>query len=91
MKELYDKVSIGSSKLVTKSYSTSFSMGISFLAARFRNPVYAIYGFVRLADEIVDTFHGFPKRQMLLELKEETNKAIERGISTNPIFEMLTI
>ncbi len=85
MKELYDKVSIGSSKLVTKSYSTSFSMGISFLAARFRNPVYAIYGFVRLADEIVDTFHGFPKRQMLLELKEETNKAIERGISTNPI------
>ncbi len=85
MKELYDKVSIGSSKLVTKSYSTSFSMGISFLATRFRNPVYAIYGFVRLADEIVDTFHGFPKRQMLLELKEETNKAIERGISTNPI------
>ncbi len=85
MKELYDKVSIGSSRLVTKSYSTSFSMGISFLAVRFRNPVYAIYGFVRLADEIVDTFHGFPKRQMLLELKEETNKAIERGISTNPI------
>jgi 15-cis-phytoene synthase len=85
MKELYDKVSIRSSKLVTKSYSTSFSMGIRFLAPRFRNPVYAIYGFVRLADEIVDTFHGFPKRQMLLELKEETNKAIERGISTNPI------
>jgi phytoene/squalene synthetase len=85
MKELYDKVSIRSSKLVTKSYSTSFSMGIRFLAPRFRNPIYAIYGFVRLADEIVDTFHGFPKRQMLLELKEETNKAIERGISTNPI------
>jgi phytoene/squalene synthetase len=60
-------------------------MGIRFLAPRFRNPIYAIYGFVRLADEIVDTFHGFPKRQMLLELKEETNKAIERGISTNPI------
>ncbi len=85
MKELYDKVSSKSSKLVTKSYSTSFSMGIRFLASRFRNPIYAIYGFVRLADEIVDTFHGFPKRQMLIELKEETNKAIERGISINPI------
>jgi phytoene/squalene synthetase len=85
MKELYDKVSSKSSKLVTQSYSTSFSMGIRFLAFRFRNPIYAIYGFVRLADEIVDTFHGFPKRQMLIELKEETNKAIERGISINPI------
>lgn len=85
MKSLFDNVSIKSSKLVTKSYSTSFSMGIRFLAPKFRNPIYSVYGFVRLADEIVDSFHGFPKRQMLAELKEETFKAIERGISTNPI------
>jgi len=85
MKDLFDNISIKSSKLVTQNYSTSFSMGIRFLATRFRNPIYAIYGFVRLADEIVDSFHGFPKRQMLAELKEETYKAIERGISTNPI------
>lgn len=85
MKALYDHISIKSSKLVTKSYSTSFSMGIRFLAPRFRNPIYAVYGFVRLADEIVDTFHGFPKRQMLEELREETFRAIDRGISTNPI------
>jgi phytoene/squalene synthetase len=71
--------------MLTKAYSTSFSLGIRFLATRFQNPIYAVYGFVRLADEIVDTFHGYPKAQMLAELKEETFKAIERGISTNPI------
>jgi phytoene/squalene synthetase len=60
-------------------------MGIRFLARRFQNPIYAIYGFVRIADEIVDTFHGYPKKEMLEELSQETFKAIERGISTNPI------
>lgn len=85
MKALFDKVSIKSSKSVTQAYSTSFSMGIRFLAGRFQNPIYAVYGFVRLADEIVDSFHGFPKAEMLEELRAETFKAIDRGISTNPI------
>jgi phytoene/squalene synthetase len=85
MKALFDKISIRSSRLVTKAYSTSFSLGISFLSKRFQDPIYAIYGFVRVADEIVDSFDGYPKRQMLEEFKEETYKAIERGISTNPI------
>ncbi|MDP3929801.1 MAG: phytoene/squalene synthase family protein [Bacteroidia bacterium] len=85
MKTLFDKISIRNSKMLTKAYSTSFSMGIQFLAPRFRNPIYAVYGFVRLADEIVDSFHGYPKAEMLAELKEETFKAIARGISTNPI------
>jgi phytoene/squalene synthetase len=85
MKALFDKVSIQNSKVLTQTYSTSFSMGIRFLARRFQNPIYAIYGFVRIADEIVDTFHGYPKKEMLDELSQETFKAIERGISTNPI------
>jgi phytoene/squalene synthetase len=85
MKSLFDKISIRSSRLVTKAYSTSFSLGISFLSKRFQDPIYAVYGFVRLADEIVDSFHGYPKRQLLEEFKEETFKAINRGISTNPI------
>ncbi|MCG9880739.1 MAG: phytoene/squalene synthase family protein [Bacteroidia bacterium] len=85
MKTLYDKISIRNSKMVTKAYSTSFSLGIRFLAKRFQNPIYAVYGFVRLADEIVDSFHGYPKAEMLAELKVETFRAIERGISTNPI------
>ena len=85
MKDLFDKISIRSSRLVTKSYSTSFSLGIRFLSKRFQDPIYAVYGFVRVADEIVDSFHGFPKRQLLEEFKEETHKAISRGISTNPI------
>jgi phytoene/squalene synthetase len=85
MKTIFDKISVGNSKMVTKAYSTSFSLGIRFLATRFQNPIYAVYGFVRLADEIVDSFHGYPKAEMLAEFKEETFKAIERGISTNPI------
>jgi phytoene/squalene synthetase len=85
MKSIFDKISIRNSKLVTQTYSTSFSMGIRFLSKRFQNPIYAVYGFVRLADEIVDSFHGFPKEELLHEFKIETYKSIERGISTNPI------
>lgn len=85
MKKIFDKISVRNSKMVTKAYSTSFSLGIRFLATRFQNPIYAVYGFVRLADEIVDSFHGYPKAEMLAEFKAETFKAIERGISTNPI------
>lgn len=85
MKALYDSVSLKSSRAVTRAYSTSFSLGIRFLAPRFRNPIHSIYGFVRLADEIVDSFHDFPKAEMLEELRRDTWQAIDRGISTNPI------
>ncbi len=85
MKEIYDKVSIRCSKITTTSYSTSFSMGIRFLHKSLRNPIYSIYGFVRFADEIVDTFHQYPKKELLDEFKQETHRAIERKISLNPI------
>jgi phytoene/squalene synthetase len=71
--------------MVTKAYSTSFSLGIRFLANKFHNPIYAVYGFVRFADEIVDSFHGYDKRTLLDEFKQDTYKAIEKGISLNPI------
>ncbi len=83
--ELFDKVSLRTSKLVTNQYSTSFSLGIRFLNKDFREPIYAIYGFVRFADEIVDTFHNHNKQVLLEEFKKETFLAIERGISLNPI------
>jgi 15-cis-phytoene synthase len=85
MKQLFDSVSRKTSKMVTKSYSTSFSMGIFFLAKRFRDPIYSVYGFVRLADEIVDSFHDFDKRQLLADFKKDTYKAIDQKISLNPI------
>jgi len=85
MKKLFDSVSAKSSKLVTNSYSTSFSLGIKFLGKSIRKPVYGIYGFVRLADEIVDSFHGYNKAGLLAEFKEDTIKAIDQGISLNPI------
>ncbi len=71
--------------MVTNSYSTSFSLGIRFLHKQFQNPIYGIYGFVRFADEIVDTFHDFDKKQLLDEFRLETYRAIERGISLNPV------
>jgi 15-cis-phytoene synthase len=85
MKPLFDNISRKSSKMVTKAYSTSFSMGIKFLAKRFHDPIYGVYGFVRLADEIVDSFHDYDKRQLLAEFREDTYKAIEQKISLNPI------
>ncbi len=85
MKRIFDEVSIKCSRLTTKSYSTSFSMGIRFLSRDLRDPIYAIYGFVRFADEIVDTFHDFPKKELLDEFETETFKAISLGISMNPI------
>jgi len=85
MKELYDQVSIKCSRLTTKTYSTSFSLGIRCLGKELRDPIYAIYGFVRFADEIVDTFHDYNKEQLLEKFKEDTYRAIEDKISTNPI------
>lgn len=85
MKQLFDNLSWRVSKKVTRTYSTSFSLGIYFLHHRIRDHIYSIYGFVRLADEIVDSFEGYDKEYLLSNLKEETDEAIERGISTNPI------
>jgi 15-cis-phytoene synthase len=85
MKALFDKVSIATSKLTTKTYSTSFSLGIHCLDKKFHEPIYAIYGFVRFADEIVDSFHEYRKEELLDEFIDETYKSIERGISLNPV------
>ena len=85
MKELFDMISKKSSKMTTVMYSTSFSMGIRFFSKRFHDPIYAIYGFVRFADEIVDSFHGFDKERLLETFKCDTHQAIEDKISLNPI------
>lgn len=84
MKALYDEISAKSSKLITRKYSTSFSLGISLLDKRLREHIYNIYGFVRLADEIVDTFLDHDQEKMLREFRIDTYRAIERGISVNP-------
>jgi 15-cis-phytoene synthase len=85
MFNLYEKSTFGCSKLVTELYSTSFSLGIKTLTKRFHEPIYGIYGFVRFADEIVDTFHQFDKKYLLEKFKADTYEAIETGISLNPI------
>ncbi|MNJ83907.1 All-trans-phytoene synthase/15-cis-phytoene synthase [compost metagenome] len=85
MKQLFDTLSLEMSAMTTKRYSTSFSIGIRFLSNDLQAPIHAIYGFVRFADEIVDSFHTYEKKELLSEFKSETYKAIERGISLNPI------
>lgn len=85
MKDLFDMISKKSSKLATVTYSTSFSLGIRFFSRRFHDPIYAIYGFVRFADEIVDSFHGFDKAKLLERFKDDTRLAIDEKISLNPI------
>ena len=85
MKSIFDDVSVQCSKLTTRSYSTSFSLGIYFLNNRLRNPIYSIYGFVRFADEIVDSFHEYDKQYLLMKFRDETYEAIRSKISMNPI------
>lgn len=85
MKKLYDKISVDTSKRITRVYSTSFSIGIFCLGKRLHNAIYSIYGFVRLADEIVDSFHDYDKRELLAEFRQQTYESIERGISLNPV------
>lgn len=85
MKAIFDKLSHRSSKMVTTSYSTSFSLGIFFLDSKLHRHIYAIYGFVRFADEIVDSFHDHDKRELLDDFERQTYEAIDRGISLNPI------
>lgn len=84
-KVLYDKASYQCSKVVTNTYSTSFSLAIRFLHKDFVNPIHGIYGFVRLADEIVDSFHTFNKPELLEQFRQETYRAIDEKISLNPI------
>ncbi len=84
-KELFDEVSVKCSRITTTSYSTSFSLGIKTLSKEFRDPIYAIYGFVRFADEIVDTFHDHDKVYLLNKFRQDTVEAINHRISLNPI------
>ncbi|MBE0673609.1 MAG: phytoene/squalene synthase family protein [Bacteroidales bacterium] len=83
--ELYNDTCRRCSRLITTRYSTSFSLGIRSLHKSLREPVYSIYGFVRVADEIVDTFHEHDKEGLFREFVADTWKAVEAGISTNPV------
>ena len=85
MKSLFDKSSIDCSKRITINYSTSFSLAIKMLSPKIQNDIYAVYGFVRCADEIVDSFDGYDQAQLLMEFETEFHKAYDRKISINPI------
>ena len=85
MMALFNQTTLACSKLITEQYSTSFTLGIKTLDRKFHLPIYAIYGFVRYADEIVDSFHDFDKKYLLAKFADDTYEAIEAGISLNPI------
>ncbi len=85
MKALFDSVSIRTSRMTTKAYSTSFSLGILGLDKKYHDPIYAIYGFVRFADEIVDSFEGYPQKELLERFWKDTYLALDEKISLNPI------
>lgn len=87
MLKLYQDVCRECSRLITKRYSTSFSLGIRVFDKSLRMPIYAIYGFVRFADEIVDTFHDHDKAKLLQRFREDTYRALEEGISLNPVLQ----
>jgi len=84
---LFDETCFECSKVITTMYSTSFSKGIMAFDKRFRYPIYAIYGFVRYADEIVDTFHDFDKQELITDFRAQTFVAIRKGISLNPVLQ----
>ena len=83
--QLYNQVTAEASKKTTLMYSSSFSLAIKLLHADLRQPIYDVYGLVRFADEIVDTFHDFDKAALLNQFKKDTYEAIEQGVSLNPI------
>jgi len=87
MVNLYDRTCLECSKVITQRYSSSFSMGIKVFDRKYRPPIYAIYGFVRFADEIVDTFHAYNKAELLARFRKDTYRAIEEGISLNPVLQ----
>ena len=76
---LYQETCLACSKIITQNYSTSFTLGIRTLARKFHFPIYAIYGFVRYADEIVDTFHDYDKKALLDKFRADTYLAIDSG------------
>lgn len=82
---LYEEVNANISKIITKKYSTSFSLGIALLNKEMQKHIYNIYGFVRYADEIVDTFHDYDQDKLLKEFRCDTYRALDRGISLNPV------
>src|SRR5688572_2394094 len=85
MMHLFRKVSHECSRITTETYSTSFNSAVRLLHKDLQQPIHNIYGFVRLADEIVDTFHSHDKQYLLSQFKQSTEEAIERRISLNPI------
>ena len=85
--DLYDLTTYKCSKIITTHYSTSFTLGIKTLDKSLHYPIYAIYGYVRYADEIVDTFHDYPKAELLSRFWKDTYVAIEEGISLNPVLQ----
>lgn len=85
MKKLFDQVSADCSKIVTQSYSTSFSLATKMLHSSIRPHIYNIYGFVRFADEIVDSFHQYPKKELLDRFEEDLDLCLTQRISLNPI------
>lgn len=91
MIQLYHDTSFAMSKKLTNAYSTSFSLGIKAFSKEYRDPIYAIYGFVRLADEIVDSFHDFNKAELIRQFRVDTYNAIKEGISTNPVLHAFQI
>lgn len=91
MKELFDKLSFRCSHKVTSLYSTSFSHAVKMLRSKIQNDIYAIYGFVRFADEIVDSFHDYDKKLLLDEFESELYKSLDRKISLNPILNAFQI
>ena len=85
MKSIFDLVSKDCSKIVTNTYSTSFSMATKMLSSSIRQDIYNIYGFVRLADEIVDSFHDYPKKELFAKFESDLEIALQNEISLNPI------
>lgn len=89
--QLFDQTNLECSKLITERYSTSFTLGIKTLDKKFHFPIYAIYGFVRYADEIVDTFYDFDQKLLLERFVKDTYEAIHTGISLNPVLHSFQI
>lgn len=83
--DLYSTTSLAVSKTITRAYTSSFYAGMKLLSKEIQKAIFAIYGFVRVADEIVDTFHEHDQQRLLEEFKRQTYEAIERGVSANPV------
>lgn len=85
MKAYFDDISFATSRLLTQKYSTSFAAAVRLLAPSIRQDIYNIYGFVRLADEIVDSFHAYERADLFYQFWDDLQQSLEKGISTNPV------